>query len=160
MQDDIAPVLQDPRALFVTFGRGRLVTTGFHLDPDLVGQSVHLASARAGRDHKKVHDRRNPREIEHDRILTPVLFAKPGNVAGVFQAALQSIFGSGGDNCGGNGKAPTTIENTFKKLQSMRIPDNRAFYEVHGLLCHSITNCQIILSTRLSRESVCDKVND
>lgn len=109
MQDNIAPVLQDPRTLFVAFGRGRLVTSRFHLDTDFVRQGVHLTSARAGRDHKKIHDRRDPGQIEYDCILTTVLFAKPGDLAGVFQAALQSNLRSGGDNCGGNGEAPKSI---------------------------------------------------
>lgn len=88
------------------------MSTRFHLDPDLIRQRVHLSSARAGRDHEKIHNRRDPGQIEYNSILTSVLFTKLGNLAGVFQATLQSVLRSGGGNGGGNGEAPRTNQNT------------------------------------------------
>ena len=128
------------------------MTARFHLHSNFVGQRMHLPGARTGRDHKKVHDRRNPREIEHDRILTPVLFAKPGNVAGVFQTALQSVLGTGGGDGGGNSKLQGSNQNSQDILSICRrstpqfwddpehkhtfcfagsLADNARLYEVH-----------------------------
>ena len=73
---------------------------------------MHLPGARAGRDHEKVHDRRDTGKIEDDCILTPILFAQLGNVAGVFQTALQSVLGTGGGDGGGNSKLQGSNQNS------------------------------------------------
>ena len=91
MQHNVTPVLQDPRTLFVTFRCGRLVTARFHLDPHFITECMHLTSTGSRGNHEKIHNRSNPRQIEYDGLLTTIFFAQFGNVAGVFQAALQSI---------------------------------------------------------------------
>ena len=112
MQHDVAPVLQDPRTLFVPFSGRWLVTAGFHLHSDFVAERVHLPGAGTGRDHEKVHDRRDAGQIEDDCILTTILFAQLGNVAGVFQTALQSVLGTGGGDGGGNSKLQGSNQNS------------------------------------------------
>ena len=82
------------------------MSPGFHLHADFVTESVHLACAGSRCDDEKIHDRRHTSQVKHHRVLTAVLFANFGNMAGVFQAALQSVLGSGGGNGGGNGNAP------------------------------------------------------
>lgn len=118
MHDDVAPVLQDPRTLFVAFCRRGLVSAGFHLNPYFVSQGVHLTSARARGDHKKVHDGRHASQIEDDGIFTAEFFAKFGDLTGVFQAALQPGLGGGIGDDGGNGDAPRgnlTVRPNFRR---------------------------------------------
>ena len=88
------------------------MTARFHLHSNFVGQRMHLPGARTGRDHKKVHDGCDTGEIEDDCILTAILFAQLGNVAGVFQTALQSVLGTGGGDGGGNSKLQGSNQNS------------------------------------------------
>ena len=106
VQDDVTPVLQDPRALFVTFGSERFISASFHLDSHFISQRMHLTNIRAGRDDEKIHNRRHAGQIEYNGIFTAVLLAKFCNMAGIFQAALQPRLRGGIGDGGGNGDAP------------------------------------------------------
>ena len=88
------------------------MTACFHLHTDFVRQCVHLPGAGTGRDHEKVHDRRNTGQIEDNGVFTTILFAQLGNVAGVFQTALQSVLGTGGGDGGGNSKLQGSNQNS------------------------------------------------
>ena len=92
VQNDVTPILQNPGTLLIPFRGGGFVPTGFHLDPDFITERVHLTCAGSGRDHEKIHDRCDAGQVEYHCILTAILFAHLGYVAGVFQTALQSIF--------------------------------------------------------------------
>ena len=92
MQDDVAPVLKNPGALFVTFGCGRLVSAGFHLDSHFVAHRVHLTSTGSGRNDEEVHDRCHAGQIEYHGVLTAKFFANFGNVTSIFETASQTSF--------------------------------------------------------------------
>ncbi len=111
VDDDIAPVLQDPRTLFVPFGRRRFISAGLHQDANFVSQRVHLANIGAGCNDEKVHNRRDRRQIKYDDVLTAILFAEFGNVTRIFQAALQS--GCCGGGCGGRNSETPGIGDGF-----------------------------------------------
>lgn len=117
MHDDVAPVLQDPRALFVALGGRRLVSTSLHLDSNFVSQSVHLASVGARRNDEEVHNRRDACQIENHGIFTAVFLAKFCNMAGIFQAALQPGLGGGIGDGSRNGDAPEGILKTRLDLR-------------------------------------------
>ena len=106
MQDDIAPVLENPRTLFVSLGRRGLVTARLHLHADFIAERMHLADIRARGDHEKIHDRCHTGQIEYHRVFTAVLFTQLGDETGVFQAALQPGILRAGNN-GGNGETPS-----------------------------------------------------
>ena len=130
MQHDVAPVLQDPRTLFVSFRCGRLVSAGFHLNSDFIAQGMHLTDAGPGGDYEKIHDRSNSGQIEYHCVLTAILFAQFGNVAGIFQAALQTVLRGGGGDGGGNSKTP---RNKSKNLRgSFSISRTRQSTVVRG----------------------------
>ena len=128
------------------------MTACFHLHTDFVRQCVHLPGAGTGRDHEKVHDRRNTGQIEDNGVFTTILFAQLGNVAGVFQTALQSVLGTGGGDGGGNSKLQGSNQNSQDILSICRrstpqfwddpehkhtfcfagsLADNARLYEVH-----------------------------
>ena len=79
---------------------------------------MHLAGAGSGGDHEEIHNRSDAGEVKDHRILTAILFAEFGNVASVFQAALQTILGAGCGNGGGNGKTPDANQQTDGTLSS------------------------------------------
>ena len=124
MEHDVAPVLQNPGTLFVSFGRGGLVTAGFHLHTNFIGECMHLAGAGSGGDDEEIHNRGDAGEVKDHRILTAILFAEFGNVASVFQAALQTILGAGCGNGGGNGKTPEANQQTDGTLSSNGLSDS------------------------------------
>lgn len=110
MQDDIAPVLQDPRTLLVPFRGRRIMTAGFHLDTNFVSEGVHLPSAGSGRDDEKIHDRCHASQIKDNRVFAAVFLTDFGDMAGIFQAALQPRLRGGIGDDGGNGEAPRAIK--------------------------------------------------
>ena len=142
MHNDVTPILQDPRTLFVAFCRRGLMSARLHLNTNLVRQRMHLTSARTGRDHEEIHDWCDKRQIEDDGLFTAVFLAKFGNVAGIFQAALQPGLGGGIGDGSGNGDAPSgqSTDALLAKRAFNKHHDDRQFdqpadtvnlYEVH-----------------------------
>lgn len=131
------------------------MSASLHLDSNFVRQGVQLASARTGRNDEEIHDGCDTRQIENDGVFTSVFLAKFGNMAGIFQAALQPGLGGRIGDGGGNGDAPrcnqksrflgSAINKHHDDRQFDQPADTITLYEVHPRQFKGLTRqCRLL----------------
>lgn len=131
MQDDVPPVLQQPRTDSLTLRAGHGISPRLHQDSRFTRQRGHRARVVTGRDDKVVHNRSDRCQIQDHGLFAAKFLTSPRNLASIGQALLlpslllRSQWCSrrgrvAGGQCRANGKSSVQSSSLLESTNAFR----------------------------------------